>query len=75
MKKTVGTLIFCLSLLVFSIVVMLAQLSLYVDRLHGSYVNTISSHIPVIVYIFTGITILISLILIFEDVILKFDKK
>lgn len=75
MKKLMGIMILCLTFLTTSIIIMIASLSLNIDQLSQSYVNSISSHIPIVVYVFLGVTLLISCVLIFDESIQKFDKK
>ncbi|WP_427338201.1 hypothetical protein [Caloranaerobacter sp. DY30410] len=63
-RKIIGILIICLSLLTLTLTIMLAQVSMHVDKLVGSFWNEVSRYLPLSAYLFIGIAFVLGFYLI-----------
>ncbi len=67
MKKLLGIFIIVLSMLTISINIMLAQISMLIDKLQGGFWSNMFKYLPYYVWIFMIIPIFIGVYLIYKD--------
>jgi len=66
LKKVIGLLIIAISVLIFSVQVSIAELTMYIDQTTPEFWTDINRYIPSIIYVCTAIAIVVGAYLIFS---------